>query len=96
MSCSSGWRLVRYVVDDCRIINEAWQVVSDETGVVLILVEDRVKPSLRLGHGCIVAFAGLCENVVLRVYEAGRLVDLENARGSATWRAPSSPEHAPW
>jgi len=91
VSLPFGWRLVRYIADDCRVINETWEIVpANETGYETVLVENHVEPSLREDHDCIVASAGACEEVVLRVYEDGDLVASRTARGSITW-CPAEP-----
>ena len=86
-----GWRLVRYIADDCRVINETWEVVpANETGYETVLAVDQVKPSITLRDGCIVAAAGPCEDITLRVYANDRLLVSRTARGSAIW-CPATP-----
>ena len=81
-----GWRLARYIADDCRVVNESWEVVpANETGYETVLVKDDVKPSISLKDYCITVSAGACESVALKVYEDGRLVALRTGLGSATW-----------
>ncbi len=81
-----GWRLARYIADDCRVVNESWEVVpANETGYETVLVKDDVKPSSSLEDYCITVSAGACESVALKVYEDGRLVALRTGLGSATW-----------
>jgi len=81
-----GWRLIRYVADDCRVLDTVWEVVpANETGVHVELVEDRVKPSITTKGYCITASAGACELLRLQVYEDGSQVASREGRGSVTW-----------
>ena len=86
-----GWRLVRYIADDCRVVNESWKIVpANETGYETILVKDDVEPGITLRDGCIVAAAGPCEDITLRVYVNDRLVASRTGLGSVTW-CPATP-----
>jgi len=86
-----GWRETLYIADDCRVINETWEVVpANETGIETVLVVDEVKPSITARDYCIVASAGACEPVRLDVYSGGVLVASRTGRGNATW-CPAEP-----
>ena len=81
-----GWRLVKYIADDCRVVDESWKIVpANETGYETVLVKDNVEPSITLRDGCIVAAGGPCEDITLRVYVNDGLVASRTARGSTTW-----------
>lgn len=74
-----------FMDDNCRVYNVLWEVVSLDEPSVETIVADAAKPGLREERGCIVAAAGACEEVVLRVYQDGALAASRTGRGSAAW-----------